>query len=172
MLRPLAVHSVGQTHDNSGILAPLGLSRCDKVVYHDLGSICEISELGFPNDQGVRICDGIAILEPENAVLTQMRVADGHIVTDLLLELEFGDVSLLITYQGVPMTEGSSFHVLPGYSHFVALVKKRGKSQTLHGRPVQTIIVGEVFDSLVVDLLDGGMDVEVAWPSCNFFEQV
>lgn len=54
MFRTHTVHTVGQHEDDSRLLTPLGLSSNDKVVDHDLGSVCKVTELSFPHHQVVR----------------------------------------------------------------------------------------------------------------------
>lgn len=84
MFGSLTVHSVGQVHDNSRRLAPLGLGTSDEVVDHDLGAICEVAELGLPNYQGIRVGDGESVFKTEDSVFTQMGVANGDVLANLL----------------------------------------------------------------------------------------
>lgn len=54
---------MGQEKSDVAGLVPLALCRGDEVVEDHLGSIEEVSELGFPQDQEVRVAQGISIFE-------------------------------------------------------------------------------------------------------------
>jgi len=84
MFRSLAVHSMRQVHDNSRGLAPLGLGTGDEVVDHDLRTVCKVSELGLPNDQGILVGDRVSVFEAEDSVLAQRGVANGDVLAHLL----------------------------------------------------------------------------------------
>ena len=50
VLRSLPIHSVWQIHNESWWLIPFSLCTDNKVIDHDLGSICKISKLSLPNN--------------------------------------------------------------------------------------------------------------------------
>lgn len=53
-----------QQQDDAVVADPLGLARADELVYDALGGVVEISELGFPEDEGVGTGHGKAQLKP------------------------------------------------------------------------------------------------------------
>jgi hypothetical protein len=171
VLRALAIHAMGQGQHDARLLLPLVLPACDEVVDYYGSSVTEIAKLGLPDHQavGVRHCE--PVLETKNAELTQMAVGDPDLIGDRLQETVLFNVSFLVTDESVPMREGSSFDILSTHSHSIALVEQSGPGQLLHGRPVERFLAFEVFDSLLVDLLDGGMDIEVRWPGTDFVKE-
>ncbi|RUS22157.1 hypothetical protein BC937DRAFT_90199 [Endogone sp. FLAS-F59071] len=50
-------------------LEPLLLTRRDELVNDDLGGVCEVSKLGFPDDERVGVDERVTKLEAEGAVL-------------------------------------------------------------------------------------------------------
>jgi hypothetical protein len=51
-------------------------------------------------------------------------------------------------------------------------VEEGGEGQTFHGGPVKRIIAIKILDPFVIDFLDSRMDIEIAWPGRNLFEQI
>lgn len=94
------------------MISPFSLSSNNEVVNGDGSAISKISELGFPNDKGVRICDGISILKAEHTVFTEMTVCDSDIIGDCFQKGVFFNVSLLIADVGMSMRKCSSFDIL------------------------------------------------------------
>lgn len=58
-----AIISVWEEHDQSTLSRPLGLTTADKLVNNTLGGVVEISKLGLPYHQGVRIGGGVSVLK-------------------------------------------------------------------------------------------------------------
>lgn len=58
-----SLHPVWQQEDDAIVADPLGLSRADELVDDTLGCVVEVSELGLPEDQGIRIGHGEAELK-------------------------------------------------------------------------------------------------------------
>ena len=54
MLGSLAFVAVGEEHDEAAGLSPFRLRRRDELVDHDLRTVGEVAELGFPNHERVR----------------------------------------------------------------------------------------------------------------------
>jgi hypothetical protein len=52
------------------LLFPLSFSTDDIIINQNLGSICEISKLGFPNYQRIGVGNIITILKAQNPILT------------------------------------------------------------------------------------------------------
>ncbi len=76
MLWSLAIVAVRQEHDKTLLDIPLGFTGSDHGINDNLCSICEVTKLCLPNGEGVRVGLGVTILETENGILRQMRVAD------------------------------------------------------------------------------------------------
>lgn len=58
-----AVQAVGQQQSQTAVLVPLGFGTADEVVEDHLGTVEEVSELGFPEDEVVGVGETVAILE-------------------------------------------------------------------------------------------------------------
>lgn len=54
MLRSLSIIAVGQRHDETRSLHPLDFTGSDKLIDDALGVVSKVTELGFPDDQGIR----------------------------------------------------------------------------------------------------------------------
>ena len=60
-----------QEHNESVLHIPFGFTGCNKLVNDDLTSICEITELCFPEAKGHRVSHGISILKTKHCIFTQ-----------------------------------------------------------------------------------------------------
>ena len=69
VFRSLAFVAVGQKHHEAGEQAPLGFSGGNKLIDDGLRDVYEISELRFPQNQGLRIVAAVAVFEAEHAGL-------------------------------------------------------------------------------------------------------
>lgn len=112
MFWSLPVHSVGQHHDDARLDTPLSLSTADQVVDHDFSPVHEISKLGFPNDQRVRIYNRVTVFKPKNPVLTQMTVRYIHISRNRFQEEILVNIPFLVAYQRVTLRERTSLTIL------------------------------------------------------------
>ena len=71
VLRPLAFVAVRQKQHDAGGLLPLGFGGDDELVDDHLGSVGEIAELRFPEDQHVRGHQAVAVVETEHGGLAE-----------------------------------------------------------------------------------------------------
>ena len=71
VIGPLPLISVWQQEDDSGVLAPLGSSRGDELVDDGLGTIGEVTELCFPQHQGIWASNRISVFEAHGSILTE-----------------------------------------------------------------------------------------------------
>src|SRR3546814_1428829 len=71
MLGSLPFIAVRQQQHEAVGAQPLGLTRGDELVDHDLRAVGEIAELRFPQDQRFRIGHRIAIFEAEHAIFAE-----------------------------------------------------------------------------------------------------
>ena len=69
-------HAVRQEHNETRLSDPLGLTAGDKLIDDALGRVGEVSELGFPQDQGVGVGHRVAQFKSEHAVLAEGAVAN------------------------------------------------------------------------------------------------
>lgn len=63
VFRTLSIVTVGQRHNKTGALQPLGLSRCDELVDDALRVVGEVTELSFPHHESVGRGQRISVLE-------------------------------------------------------------------------------------------------------------
>ncbi len=101
VLGTLAFVAVRQEQGQAAQAAPLGFTGSDELVDHHLGAIGEITELGFPDDQGVRRSRGVAVFEAQHGFLGQQRVHDGHVQigVDALQRRIGGAVHLVVQHR-------------------------------------------------------------------------
>src|SRR5918993_238785 len=110
MLRPLALVAVREETHEPGHAQPLAFARRDELVEHHLRPVGEVAELRLPQGEGVRLRQGIAVLEPEHRLLGE------HRVDDLVARLTLADVverrvprlGLLIDQNRMALREGAA----------------------------------------------------------------
>lgn len=134
VLRTIAVIAVRQEHDQSILNVPLGLSRDDFSINHNLGSIGKISELSFPEAESVGVGLGVTILESKDSVLGQVRassdeVSDAASVGDDRVDRDVRAISVLVEDVGVSVGESSSFNILSRKADVVTFVNQSGESE-------------------------------------------
>jgi hypothetical protein len=78
MFRSLPVHSIREQHHEPAFNVPFSLSAHKEVIDDDLRAIREIAKLAFPANQEVGNRERIAVVEPENTKLSEMRVRDDY----------------------------------------------------------------------------------------------
>ena len=71
VVRTLALVAVRQEEYQAGQLAPLGLTGGDVLIDDGLRTVGEVTELGLPRHDGVRVTHGVAVLEAHAGVLGQ-----------------------------------------------------------------------------------------------------
>lgn len=69
VLRTLTIITVGEQEDETLFNVPLSFSRGDHGIDNNLGTIGKITELGFPDGEGVGVGLGVSILVTEDSVL-------------------------------------------------------------------------------------------------------
>ena len=65
MLRSLAIVAMGERHDQTGALEPFDFAGRDELIDDALTIVGKVTELGFPDDQGVRRGKRISVFEAE-----------------------------------------------------------------------------------------------------------
>ena len=71
MLGPVSLVSVREEKREPRSLPPLRAAGYDELVDDDLRSVDEVAELGFPENEGVRSGDRVAVLERERRVFRE-----------------------------------------------------------------------------------------------------
>jgi len=117
VLGTIAIVAVRQEHDKSILNIPFRFSRDDFGVDHNLSSVSEISELGFPKAESVRVSLGISIFESKYGVLRQVRSSRNEVsyttsVGDNRVDRNIRAISVLIEDMSVSVREGSSLNIL------------------------------------------------------------
>jgi len=165
VFRTLAVLAVRQVDHQTRVEVPLGLSVHDHVVDGDLGSIAEVPELGFPDDQRVGVVGGLTLLEAQHGLLAQQTVRDRECalvdtrVVEAFVQVEFLAV-LLVPDAGVAVGESASLYILAGETHFVTLIHQGAKCQSFSHSLVDLLLFKVVFSSGFEHVFDDGMGIE------------
>ena len=154
VLRPLALEPVGEQHDQAAAQAPLGPAGGDELVDHHLGAVGEVAELGLPQDQGVGLGGGVAVLEGEHGLLGEHRVDDdeGALVGAHVLERGVALAVGLVVDGGMTVEEGPAPAVLAGQPHRVAGIHQGGVGHVLGEAPVRHLVAAGHLGPLRPDL--------------------
>ncbi|GBD41382.1 hypothetical protein HRbin39_00763 [bacterium HR39] len=141
VLRPLPLVAVRQQAHQPRHAQPLALAGADELVEVDLSAVGEVAELRLPDGEAVGIGDGVAVLEPQHALLREHAVDDLH--RRLVgCEMREGDVPLLgglVDDDGVALGEGAAAHVLAREAHGEALHQQGGEGEVLGRGPVDPL---------------------------------
>ena len=140
MFRPLAFVAVRKQHHQTAHAQPFLLARGNELVDDDLRAIGEVAELGFPQGQGLRFGQGIAVFESEHAEFGQRRVQD---LERRLAETDVGQrgvavLVFLVDQHGMALRKRAAFAVLARQADRMALDDQGAEGQGLGGRPVDT----------------------------------
>src|SRR5215813_12924144 len=71
MLGPVALIAMRQEERQARGLSPLGQPGSDELVDDDLRAVDEVAELRFPEDERLRRCGRVAVLEADAGVLRE-----------------------------------------------------------------------------------------------------
>lgn len=74
MLRPLAVISMGQGHNEARALQPLLLASRDELIDDGLSSVCKVTKLGLPYNESMGTVERVAQFKAQDTVLGKGRV--------------------------------------------------------------------------------------------------
>ena len=163
VLGALAFVAVGEEHDEAGEETPLGFAGGDELVDDDLGSVGEVAELGLPEDEGLGVVAGVAVLEAEDGGFGEHGVVDLEAAL-IVAQMGEGDVAGLgldVDHDGVALVEGAALRVLAGEADGGALLQERGEGDEFGHAVVEGAGSGGHFEALLEELFDLGMDVEV-----------
>ncbi len=141
MFRPLPFIAVRQKHHQARHAQPLALARGDELVDRDLRAVDEVAELRFPQHQGVRLGEAVAVFETKHREFRQHRVDDleARLLVGDVVERAIELLGFLIDDHRVALGKRAALAVLAGQANGKALVQQRGKRQRLGRRPVDTL---------------------------------
>ena len=119
VLRALAFVAVGQEQDDAAEQAPLVFAGGDELVDDDLRAIGEVTELRFPEDEGLGRVAAVSVLEAKHAGLGEDGVVDveGRLLRGEIAERNPGLLVFDIDEHGVAMVEGAALAVLAAEAH-------------------------------------------------------
>src|SRR5450631_3576648 len=107
MLRSLPLIAVWQHADEAGHAQPFAFARRDELVEQYLRAVGEITELGLPDRQRVRLRQRIAVLEAEHGLFRQQRVDDFVMaLVAEMIERRIAALVFLIDQHRMPLREG------------------------------------------------------------------
>ena len=104
MLRAGAIESMGEKKDQTGLSQPLGLRAHQILIDNKLCWVVEIAELGFPEDEVLRVLHGVTVLVGHGTELTEVSVLDLETALLVLLH-ELGLEKGSISFSGVLVSE-------------------------------------------------------------------
>src|SRR5690242_14126973 len=128
MLRPLPFITVRQEQSEPAQAAPLGFARADELVDDDLRAVREVTELAFPDHQGIRLSGRVTVLEAHDGFFREHRVDHLEARLTLLdvLERDVRFTVLLVVKHGVTMEERAATRILTRETHTEAVFEQRG----------------------------------------------
>jgi hypothetical protein len=147
VFRSHSLHAMRQQHDQATLTHPLGLSGAHELIDDALGCVVEVTELSFPEDEGVGVGHRVAELKSEHAVFRQRAVADsvGSLVGVQVAQRTVGGlVDFLVVQDVVTMREGSTLDVLSRQSHVNSLLHQRSEGEGFSQGPIGDSVVDHV----------------------------
>jgi hypothetical protein len=132
VLRALAFVAVRQQHDEAGEQAPLGFAGGDELVDDDLRAVGEVAELRLPEDEGLGVVAGEAVLEAEAGGLGEHGVVDleAGLPGAMVGRAGVADLGLDIDQDGVALVEGAALRVLAAEADGRAGLEERGVGES------------------------------------------
>ncbi|MND59698.1 hypothetical protein D3C80_509010 [compost metagenome] len=163
MLRTLTFIAMRQKADETRHSEPLAFTRRDELIEHDLRTVGEIAELGFPENQCTRIGQRIAVFVAEHRFFRKHRV-DGFVDRLPLLNVVQRNIAVLgflIIENRVALREGAAFHVLTGQADRASFGNQRTECQRFSRCPIDAFAGIDHLGAVIEEALDRAMDVEV-----------
>src|SRR5690625_861511 len=162
MLRALALTTVRKKQDEPRGLIPFAFVCNQELIDDDHGTVDEVTELGFPADQRVRVRDRIAVLEAHRRVLGEQRIVDPELAliwTEMAERCVFGP-RVVIGENSMSLRKRSAARILARDADRRALEKEGTECKRLSGGPVDLAIVVELRAALEL-ALELRMDREI-----------
>ena len=123
----LTLVTVWEQQHHVGGLTPLGLTRRDELVDDRLGAVHEVTELGFPQHEGIGMTHRVTVFEADHRVFAQCGVVGEEPAG--VVRVGLGDrtqrcvllAGLPVDQDRVTLGESASARVLAGQPHRAAL---------------------------------------------------
>lgn len=158
---------------------PLGLAGHHELINHDLGPVCKVTKLRFPERKGVRLALSVTVFETEDSVLGEMRARGDEFSAGVLDSLVLGlqdwavtAIAVLVEDVSVSVRESTSFHILTGEAHVVAVIDESGEGKSLGTAPVDTLLVVDGLQAVFVDLYDVVVELAVSGQRRDFLSNL
>ncbi len=160
VLRPLPFITMRQQHGQAAQASPLVLAAGDELVDHDLSTVGEVTELGFPDHQSVRHGGRIAVFECQHGFFGEEGIVqvEARLAFVQVLQRDVGAAVLLVVQRRMAMREGTATDVLTTDADRVAFEQQGRVGQRLGIAPVDGQCTGThllaVFENLRYLALD------------------
>lgn len=169
VLGAISVETVRQQHHKTITQVPFGLAGSHELIDHDLGAVCEITELGLPHRQRVGQAGRVTVLKAEHSVLRQMRATGDKVaalISSGLPNLADGAVvTVTILKENVSMSvrESSTLNILTRQTNMVSILNEGCKSQSFSSSPVDSSLLNDGLVTVLEDLDDIVVEFSVIW---------
>jgi len=172
VLWALTIIAVWQKHNEAILDVPFGFSTTYELINNNLGTICKITELSFPQSEGIWMCLRIAKFVSEYSKLWKMRVGGDELSLRALIMYNTVDrvivpFFILVENVGMSVTKCTSFNILTWNSHMETFLDKRGESKGFSGTPIDSFFVSDGFSPLLENLSNKPMEVFISWQMRN-----
>lgn len=130
-----------QEHYKTRLSHPLLFTTGNKLIDNNLGTVREITKLGFPEDQSVRVVKTVSQFVTKLSVLRQARVGnceDAFSSRDVV-ERDVAIVIQLVVKDDMAMRESSTLNILSREANIEALQSQGAKSKSLSSGPVDVL---------------------------------
>ena len=171
VFRPLPFVTVRQQHHQTIGAQPLDFARNYKLIDYGLGAIHEIAELGFPQDNALRISQGIAIFETEHAEFRKRAVQ--HFKARVhRLQRHIAAAILLVRPDRVALAERAAAAILAGKAHAITIFQQRPEGQRLARRPIDVGASGKHLRLGIKNPRQGPVNIETVGHRGQLFAQL
>ena len=171
VFRPLPFVTVRQQHHQTIGAQPLDFARNYKLIDYGLGAIHEIAELGFPQDNALRISQGIAIFETEHAEFRKRAVQ--HFKARVhRLQRHIAAAILLVRPDRVALAERAAAAILAGQAHAITIFQQRPEGQRLARRPIDVGASGKHLRLGIKNPRQGPVNIETVGHRGQLFAQL
>ena len=158
MFRALPLVAVRQHQCDAVDAAPFDFARGDELVNDHLSPVDKITKLRFPDDQGVGVIGGVAILERQHSLFRknginhhERRLAVRHILQGGVgAFVKF--LTILVVDHGMAVGKGAPATVFAAESHRITTGDQRGKGHVLAHAPVDRQVTPSHGGTIVIDL--------------------
>jgi len=159
VLGTISIVTMGKEHDETVLDIPLRFSRDNLGVNHDLSTVGEVTELGFPEAESVRVGLGVSVFESKDSVFRQVRassdeVSDTTSVGNDRVNWYVRAVLVLVVDRSMSVGEGSSLNILSRKTDVVAFIDEGGESEGFSLSPTDSLTSLDSGHSFLINLGD------------------